>query len=383
MERKTKLKEYCSRLLKRTWLLATGGVGFIVTLVVELVFPNVIILIVYAAILAVALVVSGYFVFVDLVKESDKREEEHERAIAELEARLGELESRQPRIVIGFQDQQTHLTKSLRIQLHPLPPEPNYDALIQEKRSELFGKQRGSQSQSLQASIAALELLALSRPNPRYQEEVEEYLVEYRAYLTRRYERKIAVDRAHCLVPIVENQGHCPANSVIIEFAMPEAYTVPEEHQRPDSTLLEEDLKELGISIPLEEMQEMEDARICRLPQEPKPTIGNWELFAHRVLDDDRSPYPPPVEEPSNTDGPLHEVRDGVHFISYTAKSLIQHRPERDFEPFWLWLANTDHSTVWELSVRVFCAELHTPFEDTLFLEIAMGRNSPEDDADK
>jgi hypothetical protein len=322
--------------------------------------------------LVVALVVSGYFVFVDLVEESEKKEKDHKLAIAEFESRLDELESRQPRIAVGFRDQQGHLTKSLQVQLHSLPPEPSYDALIQEKRSELLDKQRGSRSQSLQDSVAALASAALSRPNPQYQEEVEEYLVEYRAYLIRRYERKIAADRAHSLFPIVENQGHCPANSVIIELAMPEAYTTPEEHQRPDSTLSEENYKKLGSSIPFEEMQEMEDARICGLPKEPRPTIDNWELLASGVLDD-RSHYPPPVEEPSNTDGPLHEVRDGVHYISYTVKSLIQHRPERDFEPFRLWLASIDHSTVWEISVEVFCAELHTPLENTLFLEIVMG----------
>jgi CHASE2 domain-containing sensor protein len=72
---KRSLSEYFRRLFQQTWLLVTGGVGFLVSLVAEIFFPNSYVLVVYLAIFIVGIFVGGYFAFVDLLVDYEKLEE--------------------------------------------------------------------------------------------------------------------------------------------------------------------------------------------------------------------------------------------------------------------------------------------------------------------
>ena len=283
-----------------------------------------------------------------------------------LELKLDELENKQPRILVGFQDPNQHLAKVLRIQLDPLPPEPDYDALVDEKQKAVLAKApyRGFQNDS----VIVRAMSNFTKPNPHYKEDTAKFLVEYHAYRVRRYECKIAADRTRSLVPAVENHGHYPATSVTLEFKMPATYTKPEKHQQYRPSPSEETLRELGFSR--KEWQEWEDVNICQLPLEPSPTLSLLDDYASSLAQVPHFPFSPP--EHSNTNGPIHEERNGAHYIVYTIENLIQHRPERDFDPFWFWLASVDHSVVWEIPVKIFSADLHTPQEETLVLEITV-----------
>jgi len=354
MKPKSVLKEYISRLTRQTIVQVTGGAGFVVTAILQILFPGVFIKwVFYLIILIAGLVASSYFVFADLIKEFESKR-------SELELKIRELEDTQPRIIVGFQDESRRLTRTLQLQLRPLPPKPDFDAPVEERCKQLPASQRSHQpSHGLAAAIVEA---ALGKLNPRYEEEIEQYPRQYRAYLVRRYERDIAPDRTRALTPIVKNQGSHSASNVRIEFEMPKEYKRPAKHQSLDSFPTEEELEEMGFTR--EELRELEDERICGLPLEPQRYISLYPSLLSTV--------PPPLlsQELSNTSGPSHEERDGVHYIVYHIDQLVQHRPEDNFDPFFAWLGDIEHSTTWEIPVSITSADLRKPQKDTLLVEI-------------
>jgi len=272
------------------------------------------------------------------------------QTLEERERRIGELESQRPHIVVGFQDSVGHLVKKLELQLIPLPPKPDFDILVEEKRKELLANR--PPTRSVTGLAAAIASASFSRPNPHYEDEVEQYLVEFREFLIRVYE--CTIDRAYAIHPIIENKGNYPANNVNIEFAMPADYQYPVEHQCFDrSTTSPEDM-ELYLLQPLE----------------PKPFINQLDILSNVALPDLSNTTLSWIGTPSNIGGPNHEQRDGIHYISYTVERLIQHRPEDDFNPFWLWLFAVNDPTAWEIPFTVTSADLRLPQKGKLLLDI-------------
>jgi len=346
------LKEYISRLVRQTLVQVTGGLGFILTAVSEILFPGIFVKwVFYLIILAAGLVVGSYFVFADLVKEHQSRKKEYECIIGELKLRIGEFEDRQPRIVVGLQDEAKHSVKRLGIRLSPSRSRPDFDGLVGDKRKELLAKQRRDWSPG--DMVAAIASAALGQLNPNYSAQVEEYLVEYRSFLVRAYESTL--DRAYPIVPVVENKGRCPANNVTVEFVMPADYRKPVEHQCYSGPLIEDEFNPFLFA-----------------PEEPKPYISALDVISKVVIPPLSSPVLPQVELPSDISGPFYEEKDGTYHITYVIEKLIQHRPEDDFEPFWLWLADIHAPAIWEIPVRIYAAELDLPENDTVFLDITI-----------
>jgi len=307
----------------------------------------------------IGLLVSAYLVHLETAQ-----------ALKEQELRTCQLEDQQPYIVVGFQDTACHLVERLELQLNPLPPKPDFDALIADKRRQLLAKQRDHEFSG--GLAAPITVLALSKPNPHYEEEFERYLVEYRDYLLRQYEHTMAADRTRSLVPIARNEGQHPANSVTIELVMPKVYREPMAHQYREPLLTKETVEKLGFTE--EQVKQFEDQYACKPPPEPQMFISQLESPLSYALPRphslSQSPAPPQECEKRNTSGPIHEVRDGVCYIAYHIEQLVQHRPEDDFDPFFLWLGDVQHSTVWEIPVRITSADLRKPQEAHLILEI-------------
>ena len=285
-----------------------------------------------------------------------------QRELRELEIRVRELEDQKPRITVGFQDETGHLTKTLRIQLRPLPPKPDLNALVEKKRECLLKKWRDRHSAP--NTIASIIESVNRGPNPHYEEDVEEYLPKYRSYLIRRYEQRVANDRTRSVVPVVQNEGHYPATDVTIEFTMPEAYREPARHQHP-VPITGEIAQEFGLTK--EELLELEVQDLCELPPEPQPSVSLVPPVPYSML---RPSSVDHIQEVSNTSGPFHDIRDGVHYIAYSIEKLIQHRPEYGFEPFHIWLGEIEHCVTWEIPVRITSATLQEPEEDVLHVEI-------------
>lgn len=354
MKHKSLLKQYISRLRHQTSTVVTGIVGFILVAILDSLFSDVFITwAFYLIVVGISMVVGSYFVFADLVKEFEDEKDEYERTVSQLELKLSQLEYAQPRIAVGFQDDAHRLVKTVQLQLRPLPPKPDFDALVGEERKQLLGE---------------------SWSPGEWTDAVEQYLMKYRDYLLKRYERRIAEDRTRSLVPIVENQGHYPANNVTVEFEMPGAYRQPEKHQLCDPLLIGEELEDLGVSV--QELKELEDRRICGLPKKPKPPTSVLFPSLPALWADPRGLSPSlssaGVQRIPNASGPFHEDRDGVHHIVYHIQQLVQHRPEDDFEPFFLWLGDARHSVVWKIPVTITSADLREPLEQVLQLDIGI-----------
>jgi hypothetical protein len=367
MEHKSLLKQYTSRLIRQSSFLITGIFGFLLAFILNYCFPGVFVeWAPYVITVGIAVVVGSYFVFANAVREFEGKKDEYKHTVSQLEFKLSQLEYAQPRITVGFQDDARRLVKTVQLQLRPLPPKPDFDALVEEERKRLLAK-----SPSRGKLVVPM---IYYRRNAHYGEEVEQYLIEYRDYLLKRYERRVAEDRTRSLVPVVENQGYYPANNVTIEFEMPGAYRQPEKHQLCETEITEEDLEGLGGSG--QELRELEDRRICGFPREPEPFTSVWapSLSTVWAATGGLSPSVPLAQAPgiSKTSGPVHEDREGVHFIVYQIQQLVQHRPEDDFEPLFLWLGDVGHSVVWKIPVTITSADLREPLQEVLQLDIGI-----------
>lgn len=306
----------------------------------------------------------GLFVSVFLVHLDDKR------VVAESERKIGEIEAKQPRLVVGLQDENGQPVRTLRIQLSSLPAKPEYDAALEKERERLLAKRRDYLSPGDVAAAVGRSLLGGG--NPHYDEELERYLAEYRNYLVRKHERGLVADRTRAFTLAVRNEGYRPANNLSIELAMPPKYGRPAEHQLHKPLIGAEEAEEVGLTV--DELRELDDAHVCRRPSEPELTTS--QLGALSFFDAIR-PSPPWLEAAGlpaalNPDAPTHDERAGTHFITYHVDQLVQHRRQWVFEPFFAWLGDADDSTAWEIQVKITCAELYEPVQQTLLLDISI-----------
>jgi len=86
--------------------------------------------------------------------------------------------------------------------------------------------------------------------------------------------------------------------------------------------------------------------------------------------------FPSEVQEMPNVSGPSHEVRSRVHYVVYHITQLVQHRPEDDFEPFYMWLGDIEHSTTWQVQVRITSADLREPLERALSIKLEITQDA-------
>jgi hypothetical protein len=353
------LVDYISRLVHQTLVQVTGGLGFILTTILELALPGVIIKwVFYLILLVMGLLVGGYQVFVDMLKERRDEALKFQEEITSLQQRLHHLELKQPRIVVGWQDENQSLIQRLRLQLRPLPPKPPLDEMIKQKRDELLA----NKTKGRIATDSKLEITInlLFDPNPDYDKEVDEYLVEYRKYLMRRYDIAIINDRLLRIWPMVENRGTFPATSVTIELTMPPEFQLPSPFQKIDAYLVGEGEKYLPSP-----------------PDEPemfKPIDFGQGLSLPSFLHPEDSRI---EKRQSNTDGPEIIERNGVKTVSYRIEKLIQNRAETDFDALLMWAGDVEQTTVWRIPIKIFAAELQYPLEDAIELELVVS-DEPE-----
>lgn len=363
MASKNHLNEYVSRLVHQTLVQLTGGLGFILAAILELIFPGAIIKWVFYLILLIAgLVVGGYQVFVEIVKEHAVERNNLAQHIDTLKVKLRGFEEKQPHISVQLLDNNSHSTNRLLIALNHLPPAPSLEDEIAKKRNELLAKKRSKPIEL--DSRARIVFEGLDLLNPDYDREVEEYLPEYKDYLIEKYECSIANDRLRGVELIAENLGLYPATDITIELAMPEGYRMPSEKQ-----LLAWKYAEIGqVYTPSP-------------PQEPSFSLG---LLGSRLrdiglggisifnLDNDYH-----GSEPTNTSGPDVSSVDGINLITYQIRKLIQNRPERNLRLLPVWLGDVSASITWEITVKVYAAELPIPLTDSLWIDLKIQDEKP------
>jgi len=224
--------------------------------------------------------------------------------------------------------------------------------LLEEKKKELVAE-RPNRSLNRWASSV------FSQPNPNYDEEIEEYLKNYRVYLYQLYE--CALDRAFAIRPIIQNNGQYPANNVTIEFIMPPDFVIPSKHHRFDRATTD-----------FADMESYLDR-----PIEPQPYVNLTDVYLPALNNFNNSTLAQ-LSEHSSFRGPRYEERDGRVYVIYSVEKLVQHNPEDSFEPFWVWLANIKTDTLWEVPIRITCSELRQPENDILYLDMKIVEGKTE-----
>lgn len=302
--------------------------GFFITFLVDIFFPGLNAWIVYLAIFGIGLIIGGYSAFASLFKE-----------YKELEQKLYEIEDKTPNISVGFRDSEGHLSKSLQLKITPISSSPDFDKMINDKRKQLV--EEAPDNSTLYGMGKAIAALAYGEPNPNYKQEIEDYLRAYREYLIGVYES--GLDRAFELTVVVENRGNYPANNVSIELFMPKEYSLPKKHQQFD-----------------------------------RKTTSRREIESHLDRPFKPEPYIKRLNEVMSFATFPHEF-NSIMSVSNNAKSsvdgpLIQHKPEKDFDTFWIWVGDIESSNIWEIPIRITCAELREPLSDTIFLEIKVDK---------
>lgn len=308
---------------------------------------------------------------------------ETQQALKERDLKIHEFIDEEPNVIVGFQDEIGHLVETYQIRLQPLPPKPDFDLLVENERRQLLNKPQVPCVSSNLTEVMNQTVFGIT-PNPNYEKEVERYLPQYHNYLVRLYEHSIANDRTRALVPIVHNKGHSPANNVTIEFAVPEAFAKLAKHQQWVPLVTDEMLEELEITK--DKLAEFQESNLCDRPPRPqrfiKSPISWLGTLSPRSL---MEPFQPPPQFPSevqglsNVSGPSDEVRDGVHYVVYRIAQLVQHQPENNLEPFYIWLGDIKYPDTWQVRIRITSADLRKPRERTLSINIEITQDAGRD----
>lgn len=294
------------------------------------------------AFLTIGLLISAYLVH----REDNQR-------IRSLQVEVQRQSSIGPEIDVNLLFEGKGPKSEIEIPLAPMPTKADIDKLVEEKRSQLL--ENAEPSGNLQTPIEELgrlaqiaALAAMREPNSDYEEEVEDFIVEYRQYLEIKYD--LRVDRAYSLTPYAINLGREPATSVTIEFTMPEEYERPAPHQQIKRDDLDETVLHL-YSVP---------------PREPRPYRDRFGIETPGVA---ASTLMGLFEKPSApASGPYFEKSHKAWSIAYEVGQLVPKLPEKDLEPFWIWAGDVEPGDQWIIVSRVYAEELPEPHMRHLIL---------------
>ncbi|MBM3703417.1 MAG: hypothetical protein FJW63_10650 [Actinobacteria bacterium] len=333
--------EFIKRLWKKTWVLVTGVVGFLVVFIFDLYFPHLNIpLFVYPIIFITSLTIGGFLIFREISIQN-----------SELEERICELENRKPKINVGFPDDKIEISKNKYLHLEPITTKFDPYSQMEEKKKELEEKLINFQREKDKEGLLKLSSL-MKKENLNYVNEVRDYLHLYPEYLRKIHE--CSIKRAFEIPIIVENIGYTPLNNLKIEFIMPDEYKVPEEHQCFDRN-----------KTPLTEIISSIDHI-----REPEPYIDISRFGLDVPIINLNQSFNPIINIEEKIEGPINEVRNKKKKIVYKINKLIQHNPERNIDPFWIWLGDIHHDVRWEIQVRLTCEELLDPIFDIVYINI-------------
>lgn len=283
--------------------------------------------------------ISGYSVFLEISNE-------HQKEIERLQSRINELEGKRPEIKVWFQAD-SGVTSELGIQLARTELKPDYDALLEQERKRLNSKRDSHQFSSISEAIS-------KQLNPNYDEEVEEYIRQYRRYLERSYDVTLYEDRFRRIRLAAENAGSFTASDVTLELRLPKDL-IPTDDQRRAF-----------------EMYKLYKDK----PSPPEEPELYQDMFAlGGMLSDIRLSLPamgvPPASphlDNRNVDGPHMELRGDELYIIYKIGKLVPHLIERDFPRLSLWLGGVDMDTTWDIPIRIYAADLTVP--DTTVIKL-------------
>ena len=288
------------------------------------------------ALLTIGLLGSAYLVHRETQLEQEK-----------LAHDLSALRNTYPKLSAAFHTPEGTPTDSLTIALLPVPDPPDFDSQVANKRRELLSQRPRPNDSAIPETLGTLAALALasafSDPNPDFEHEVDEYLPRYRKYLIEKYE--VALPRAFYTHPILLNTGTTAATSVILEIEMPSSYSPPEPHQLAKLEGLDEEFLDV---VPIK-------------PTEPKPTNPRFDhTSSFFTLPPSLDLLVPPPPDPNDSD---LEQRVGRWYITYHVARIVPKRTYSELNSFPIWAPAAAPSSPWELTARIYCAELPSPLQ--------------------
>ena len=294
--------------------------------------------------LALGLIISSYIVYKEVEKEKQ-----------DVQIQLEEIKNSEPKITVGLRNDSGELGVKLVVELQSIPPRPDFEKEVSIERQQLLSraspKQPNTNFDNIPDILKLINSSMLDEPNPKYQEEVEEYLIEYHKYLVSKWE--ININRAFSFYPMAINEGGTTASDVRIEFVMPHEFAKPCKHQAFDRSDIDDEFRPFLVHKPYE-------------PQPSKRTLDSI-ISSSEYLIPAMTESPQANQIPSN--GPYYEEKGGVWIISYTKQKLVPHYLENDFDLFWVWAGNIDKPTTWKIQVRIYSSEIREPQNGEIDLE--------------
>jgi hypothetical protein len=351
------IKDYIKRLFNGTWLLVTGlveGVTIALDSLSDADFPRSL----YPIVLGVSLVAGGYSAYVAKVKECEDEERRLRKEVEALQRRLNDHENRKPDLRIWMLRDDIP-ERELEVSLKLRPPRPSVPELVGEERTRQLGRLEEYKSQLQASPSLGLEWgpqgLFLAGANPRFPQDLEEYLGDFAAYLDKRYRHSIRGDRFERLTPLIENIGSSAASDIEIEFVL----SAPIRPATSEEVIWYELNKKSPPSPPKE--PSLQDTRVQDL-LERMPDLS-WQDLSH--------PLPPGT--PSNAEGPEYREVGGDWLITYKVHRLIQNRREDGLESLDVWLGEIEKSGIYRLRASIYCAELPEPNQEIISLHVKVG----------
>lgn len=346
--------EYLRRLIGKFLAYLTGGIVASVIYGLTYIFPSIQVPNwFYTSILPLlSFLFANYSVF----SENKAREAELLEEIHKLKQDLQNLQNCRPIIEVGFLEGSTPVKKIHR-NLKPIPPEPDYDRLLEGERKRIHDKLRRGPFPA--RKINPWFPKRVERPyvlDEAIQEVVTRYITDYRWYLNHEYRYSIFQDRCIRLQPLVENKGGGESSNVRVDFYIPLGYS----KNRKDKEWMEVEF--FGISKP-------------KKPAEP--TIES----IHKKYSSDNSETGFNIPPPDNSHTADNNWTAGnprcaidwledVTRISYFFNCLVPGQTEEDLDPISLWLGEVEGNQKIEIRVVVIGSNIiDGPKEDMLEIE--------------
>jgi len=351
MKKENYIRDYISKILHKTIFLVTGGLGFVITAILEILFPGQIIKwVFYIIIVAVCIIAASYQVYIEIIENNHLELQKQSVEIEGLLHEIQELNDKTPRIEIGIYDINSSDNNEVMLIISSLLEEPQYEELLNEKRKILLDKY---EDEFKEYEIIG-RIQSIFPKNETYTEDVEKYLLEYRDYLEKDYFSSIVKDRARKLFLYINNIGQYPINNLTIEIEIPVEFTLDDSKMEDIVKLIVED--QFTNTFPKEPSVFM-DFGIRQTPYFPGIGIETPELESFHTIFD-------------NTSGPEICKREKQTLAIYKIKKLVPKLPERELSPILLWLGNIDTSSSYIFNCTVFAEEIQIPITTSFTLGI-------------
>ena len=346
--------EYFHRLISRFLTYLTGGfIGAIIYgldyLVPAVEVPN---WFFFAVLPLLSFLYANYSIFC----ENKAGEAELLVEIQKWKQEFQDLQDTRPKLEVSLLEGSAPVKKIQRI-LKPIPPEPDYDRLLESERKRIHDKLRRGPFPTRRKNPWLPN--HINKPidyTEAIQDEVTEYINDYRHYLEHDYLNIIFQDRHLRLQPLIENKGSGESSNVRIDFIVPLDY---------------------GKTPADKDWMEIEAYGISKAKKPAEPTIESINKKHSSYKSEMGFNFSPP-DYPYTADnnwaaGNSRRTIDRLESetrISYFFNCLVPGQSEKDLDPFPLWLGNVEGNEKVEIKVVIIGSNIiDGPKEDKLEIE--------------